>query len=202
VVLAALLLGGAVLAVRSLKSFLSLTSPVTAEILIVEGWLPDDAMRDAIAEFKRGGYKYLVTSGGPLPDEWFSSRYKTGAEFAAANLAALGLATNVITSVPPPDSNKDRTYSAALAVKEWLAKEKIPVHAVNVYSLSVHARRSRLLFQKAFGSEIKVGVFAHPDGSDEAGRWWTSMGGVRKVIGEGIAYVYARCIFPFMAKNS
>jgi hypothetical protein len=43
-----------------------------------------------------------------LPAAWLASRFKTSAEFAAANLAALGLQTNVIIAAPPPEGMRDR----------------------------------------------------------------------------------------------
>ncbi|MGA2863524.1 MAG: ElyC/SanA/YdcF family protein [Verrucomicrobiota bacterium] len=195
VVLAVLLLGGAFLASHSLSSFLSARSPVSANVLVVEGWLPDFAMQGAIEEFKRGGYKYVITSGGGLPDGWLAGRFKTGAEFAAANLAALGLPTNVIVPAPSARVGRDRTYAAALAVKEWLRMAHPEVRAVNLYSLGPHARRSRLLFQKAMGNKVKVGVIAHPDNRYDSKRWWASMDGFTEVTQEGFAYLYAKCLF-------
>jgi hypothetical protein len=58
-----------------------------------------------------------------------------------------------------------------------------------------HSRRSRLLYQKAFGSRVKVGVFSRPDEEYDSKRWWASSVGFEQVIGEGIAYLYARVLF-------
>ena len=91
-------------------------------------------------------------------------------------------------------------YSRALCgwcldAKAWLESARVPVRAVNLYSLGAHTRRSRLLYQKAFGSRVKVGAFAHPDNSYDPKRWWASSEGFRKVLDEGIAYLYARALF-------
>ena len=53
IAIVAVLLVAALLLVRSANSFLSADRPVQANVLIVEGWLPDYAMRGAIEEFKR-----------------------------------------------------------------------------------------------------------------------------------------------------
>ena len=58
-----------------------------------------------------------------------------------------------------------------------------------------HARRTRLLFQEAFGSKVAVGVIAVPDDAYDPRHWWRSSEGVRDVVGEAIAYVYARFFF-------
>jgi hypothetical protein len=58
-----------------------------------------------------------------------------------------------------------------------------------------HARRSRLIFQKAFRDEVGVGVISVPDDEYDQGHWWTTSAGVRTVLGEVIAYLYARFFF-------
>ncbi|MGA2556129.1 MAG: hypothetical protein ABSG04_07630, partial [Verrucomicrobiota bacterium] len=58
-----------------------------------------------------------------------------------------------------------------------------------------HARRSRLLFQKACGDDTKVGVIALDDVGYDPTHWWRTSEGVREVVGEGIAYLYARIVF-------
>src|ERR1700722_6731618 len=57
------------------ESFLSLTDRRPAEVLVVEGWIGDQAVRAAGAEFKRGGYSYVATTGGLTSDRWDTRRY-------------------------------------------------------------------------------------------------------------------------------
>jgi hypothetical protein len=180
--------------------FLAVNEPVAANVLIVESWLPDYAMRGVVEEFKRGGYKYVITSGRVLSDVWLAAHYPTAAEFAAANLALMGIETNRLVAAPPPPVGRDRTYNSARAVQKWLAQNDPSVTAVNVYSLGPHARRTRLLFQKAMGSGIRVGIIAAPEVAYDPEHWWTNMRGFDAVLGEGLAYCYARCLFPFVAK--
>jgi hypothetical protein len=196
VLLATVLLSCGWLGVNYLNGFLSLNRPVQAEVLIVESWLPDYALQGALDEFRRGGYKLLIAAAASLPGGWTGqSRYKTGAELAAATLAALGLETNFIVVMPGSDAMRDRTYSSALGVKAWLESSNSPVRAVNLYSLGPHSRRSWLLYQKAFGKGVRVGVFSHPDDEYDPKRWWATRDGFRSVAGEAIAYLYARILF-------
>src|SRR5580693_8847679 len=44
-----------------LCSFLSPTEPVSAQYLVVEGWAPTYVIEQAMAEFRRGGYKKILT---------------------------------------------------------------------------------------------------------------------------------------------
>jgi len=194
--LAVVVLGLAALAVASVYGFLAPTSPVAADVLIVEYWLPDYAMAGAAAEFKRGGYKYLILCGKELPTLWrSSSRFKTGGDLAAAVLIGMGLETNQVVALQPFDSGRDRTYSKALATSEWLQATNARLRAANLYSLGPHARRSRLLYQKALGKKVAVGVFAHPPDSYDPRKWWKTSNGCRDVLGEVIAYLYARVLF-------
>jgi hypothetical protein len=46
-----------------LSWYLSKTGQVTANILIVEGWLPEYAVESAYKEFQKNGYEYIITTG-------------------------------------------------------------------------------------------------------------------------------------------
>ncbi|WP_293367015.1 hypothetical protein [Microcoleus sp. CAWBG50] len=50
-----------VLILTNIHPFLAVNAPIKADILVVEGWLPDYAVESAIAEFNKGGYRKLVT---------------------------------------------------------------------------------------------------------------------------------------------
>jgi uncharacterized SAM-binding protein YcdF (DUF218 family) len=69
------------------------------------------------------------------------------------------------------------------------------VSSINVVTENVHARRTRLLFQKAFGGDVRVGVIAVPNPDYEPGHWWRYSEGVKDVLSEAIAYIYARLFF-------
>jgi uncharacterized SAM-binding protein YcdF (DUF218 family) len=110
-------------------------------------------------------------------------------------LRKLGAKQNVVTPVPAPLVRTDRTFASALAVKDWLSQRRIPITALDVLTVGAHARRTRLLFQKALGDNILVGVIAAPNSRYDANEWWTSSAGVRTLIGEALAYLYARFLF-------
>jgi hypothetical protein len=46
-----------------LSGYLSKSEHVKANILVVEGWLPENALKMAYEEFKKNGYEYIVTTG-------------------------------------------------------------------------------------------------------------------------------------------
>ena len=99
------------------------------------------------------------------------------------------------TELFPIVAQKDRTYHAALAAKQWLAEQGMKVQSLDVATQGPHARRSRLMYEKAFGGDTKIGIIALANREYDPAHWWRSSEGVREVIGEGIAYLYARLLF-------
>lgn len=190
-----LLLGASVAVVgwvRAVHPFLALDAPVPATLLVVEGWLPDQAIERAVARFRDGDYDALVVTGGPLDRGARLSRYATHAHAGAAVAVAAGAPPGAVHAVPAPPVVRDRTLASALALGQWLhASERAPA-SLNVVTLGPHARRSRLLFRRALGPQTQVGVIAEADPGYDAQRWWRSSSGVRAVSGEWIAYLYAR----------
>lgn len=182
------------LTINHLHPFLALNSPVAADILVVEGWLPDYAIKTSIDEFKTGGYSKLITTGGPLSKGYYLAEYKTFAEIAAATLIALNFEPDNLIAVPAPAAIKHRTQASAVALRQWLSTSDLEVKAINLYTFGPHARRSWLIFKQVLAPEIRVGVIAAQPLDYDANNWWQSSTGVRSTISESIAYAYARFI--------
>lgn len=175
--------------------FLAPTKPVGGEILVVEGWLPVYALEKAKERFQEGNYQLLVTTGTKIGVGNHLSEYKTWAELAASTLKSLDFPEDKIMTAPVHKNfKKDRTYHSILAVQKRLYEKGFYEASIDLVSWSVHARRSWFLCEKVFSS-VNVGVVAIPSGEYDASRWWLSSAGVRNVISESIAYLYARFIF-------
>jgi len=181
--------------VLEIHSFLAVTSSLPGGVLVVEGWAPDYALQQAVLEFRRAHYDKVYVTGGPLEFGSFLSEYQTYAQRGAASLEKLGLSTNELQALPAPLVRRDRTYTSALSLARWFQEHGMKPARVNVLTEDTHSRRSRLLFQKALGQEVQVGVIAIPPADYDPKRWWRSSGGVRSVIGETLAYGYVRLFF-------
>jgi hypothetical protein len=59
-----------------------------------------------------------------------------------------------------------------------------------------------MLFQEAFGHRVLVGIIAVSNPDYDTAHWWRSSEGVREIISEVIAYVYARAIWLPMHRLS
>ena len=184
-----------VLVIRELHPFLAINEPIHDGLLVVEGWTPDYGLQIAVEEFKRDHYRKIYVTGGPIEYGARLIEYKTYAELGAATLMKLGLESNAVQAVPAPQVRQDRTYNSAVALKKWLIGQGITPERIHLISDGPHTRRSRLLFQKAMGPGVVIGVTSVPSKDYDEEHWWHYSTGVRNVIGEGLAYLYARFIF-------
>lgn len=176
--------------------FLAVSHPVKSDVLVVEGWVDTHTIAEAVAVFKKGGYKKVYTTGGPITGTGrYANDYSTAANVGAGRLRDAGMPADLVQSVPSRVNERDRTYSSAVALREWFRQHGLSVTNMNILTEDVHARRTRLLFQKAFGPDVAIGIIAIASPDYEPTRWWQYSEGVRGVIGETIAYVYARVFF-------
>ena len=180
--------------VRALHPLLTVNQRVAADFLIVEGWGPDFVMKFSVDEFRRGGYRQLIVTGGPLEKGSPLMQYRTTADLGAETIRELGLRTNVM-ALPAPEVRKDRTYVSALVLKRWFRQQGLTGVRFNILTIGPHARRTRMMFQKAFGTEEGIGIIAVPDERYDEARWWASSQGVRTTIDELVAYFYAVTLF-------
>jgi uncharacterized SAM-binding protein YcdF (DUF218 family) len=182
--------------VLNVHPFLAVTHRVNAKILVVEGWIVEYAIRAGADEFKTGDYERIITTGGPVPGSGGPTNdYNTFASVGARRLKAAGLADESVQMVPSHVIGRDRTYSSAIALRRWLSDHNMPLRSLNVVAEGAHARRTRLLFQKALGNDVRVGIISIPNPDYDAKHWWRYSDGVREAIGESIAYIYAKLLF-------
>jgi hypothetical protein len=194
--LAASLVAAGFAAVLGTYPFLAVTDRTSADLLVVEGWVDDYAVHAATLEFRTGGYRDVIATGGPVHGiRSYINDYSTAACITAQRLNREGLPPEHVHMAPSHVSTRDRTYASAVALRDWLKAYHFTVTKLNVVTEDVHARRTRLLFQKAFGPAVTVGVIAVPNPDYDPKRWWACSEGVRDVLSESISYVYARFFF-------
>jgi uncharacterized SAM-binding protein YcdF (DUF218 family) len=179
---------------RWIHPFLAVDAPVEARIMVVEGWIPMPALKAAADRFRAEGYEMLCSVGGPLPGEPADSP-RNHAVIVADQFLEMGIPAEKIHAIPSGAPERDRTYTSAAVLRGWFKRRgEIPTH-LNVVTQGPHSRRSRLLFNAAFGDEVEVGVISVPDPDYDATKWWNYSEGVKEVLSEGAAYLYARFLF-------
>ena len=183
------------LVVRNIYPFLAPNNPVGALVLVVEGWLAPDELDQAVQTFKTGSYQRVVTTGGPIvgwPKLFIHSNY---AQLAADYLAQHGIPRDAILVVPSPASAQERTFLSAVVFRESAQKLGITLDTIDLFSSGAHARRSRLLFQMAFGPSVRVGILAaRPEGYDPDS-WWRTSSGAGAIVFQSIGLIWVKCFF-------
>jgi hypothetical protein len=180
---------------RTIHPFLAKNEPIQAELLVVEGFIPDYAIEACMHIFERGGYKDLVITGKKRMKGAHLDQYENDGEFSAATLEKLGFdRSKIIVIALNEEVERDRTYASAAALFEWMTNHN-RMDDFNLATLGTHARRSQLLFEKAFDHQNQIGVISIPNQSYDASKWWKSSQGFREVTKELIAWIYARFFF-------
>jgi hypothetical protein len=180
---------------RHLCAFLSAQDSVPGGVLVIEGWVPAFAARATVAEFRQHHYVGIYVSGEPIEADNPYIQYGTYAELTAALVRKFGAPAESVHAVPALKVPKDRTYNAASRIKDALQAGGVSMARINVISVGPHGRRTRLLYERAFGPGSRIGIISLADPQFDADHWWRTSGGVRTVVGEAIAYCYARLIF-------
>jgi len=176
--------------------FLAVTRRVNTNTLVVEGWVQRYAIRGGAEEFKTGSYERIFTTGGPVAGNGgYINDYNTSASVGAEILKKFGVRDDLVQMVPSRVIARERTYSSAVALRDWFRDHNLAIHSFNVLTEDCHARRTQLLYQEAFGKKVTVGIIAVSNPDYNPKDWWRYSDGVREVIGESIAYIYARFFF-------
>jgi len=196
ILLLAIICAVCVLAGRHLYALLAPNDPAAgAQLLVVEGWMGEKELNQAIARFEKGKYQRIVTAGGPIKDWVEPGGSLTYAERAASYLRKHGLDGTELTPVSAPESAQDRTFLSAVMVRDWAFKRGVKLDAIDVYSAGAHGRRSRMLYQKAFGPKINVGVLSARQQNYDERHWWRSSAATESVLKESIGLIWTICCF-------
>jgi hypothetical protein len=190
-----------VAAARSAGEYLFVNEPAHgrdghgARLLVVEGWLDEDALVAAAAAFRQGRYERIVTSGGPI-ESWREGQTATNyAERAADYLRRYGLADVPVAAASAPASTQDRTFLSAVVVRDWIQREGLRPEAIDVYSSGVHARRSRMVYRLAFAPSVEVGMLAATPRNYDLEHWWQTSQGTKSVLDETLSLAWTACCF-------
>jgi hypothetical protein len=176
--------------------FLARTNRVNTNVLVVEGWIQRYGIRAAVEEFKTGSYQRIFTTGGPVPGNGgYINDYHTSASVGAEALKQFGIPEDVIEMAPSRVMSRERTYSSAVALRDWFRDRNLAIRSFNVLTEDCHARRTQFLYQEALGKSVTVGIIAVSSPDYNPKEWWRYSDGLREVIGESIAYIYARFFF-------
>jgi hypothetical protein len=202
IVILVLIVVPGILIMRNSYSMLAPVHREKTDVLVLEGFVSDYLMEEAIREFRTGKYSILITTGTPLELGSLLVSYGNTAALAAATLKKMGFDSTRLVSVATSNIQNDRTYNSALELKAWLQKNRPGTKAVNLMTMSVHGARSQKLFQYALGDSVKVGIISLNNFYYGPHTWWKNSKGFREVMNEVFGYFYVYWFFtPYQIKN-
>ncbi len=175
--------------------YLTVNKPVNSKTLVLEGWVPAYAIKDAINYYKENNYDRIIVTGLPIVNFEFISAYKNTAQATALALKHYGYYDTVYIATVPTNILIDRTYNTAVVTRMLFDDNSNWPKNFNIYSVGVHARRSRFMFEKAFESDFDIGIIAHRDRTFDPKHWWKSSKGFRNVSNEFVATLYVMLFF-------
>ena len=180
---------------RGIHGFLAVHTPVPGGTLVIEGWSSDYVIEGALEDYRKSQYERICLTGGPIEFGNAMREHRTYADYAKALCIRLGIQESVLHAVPAPAVQKDRSYASGLALREWLRGHGGLSGRVNIAGNGAHSRRTRLLYEKALGLGVEVGISNIDEVNYDPKRWWATSQGFRTVLNEAIAYFYARFLF-------
>jgi hypothetical protein len=181
----------------TIRPFLMPTKTIDADILIADkdiAFYHD--LKKISDEFRSKNYSMIICTGGLLEIGSNLFEYKTWAELNASKLKKLGINEKVIVPIIPKAVERDKTFASALAVKNWLVQNKIQPKGINLISIGPYSKNSWMLYRKALGENIPVGIIAYEYGGElDHKRWWKTSSGVRTVLDAIIEYLYTKLVY-------
>jgi uncharacterized SAM-binding protein YcdF (DUF218 family) len=171
------------------EAFLSVTDRLPSEVLVVEGWIGPAGIRSAYSEFLAHGYKYVVVTGALSDQIWNDRRWSFALE-AEKQMLSLGLPREQLLVAVPIETESQRTYQSAEAVLKALDSRGLHPRSANIFTMGVHARRSRLVFSKVLGPEIKVGAVSWLPSLYVDQNWRSSSEHAADFLKESVGYVF------------
>jgi hypothetical protein len=184
---------------RSGESFFSLTRRLPAEALVADGWIGRDGIRAAAKEFKLSGYEYIVVTGDMSEEEPDQSGDTVTAE---QELIGLGIPKERIIIAPSSQATRQRTFVSVASAWKALETKGVCPKALNVFTLGPHARRSRLVYAKAFAPATQVGVIAFVPPKYELEPWWLSKRRTLCLLKELVGYPFEILLNSARSSNS
>ncbi|MCU0473462.1 MAG: hypothetical protein MUC93_08870 [Bacteroidales bacterium] len=90
------------------------------------------------------------------------NNFKSYAQRAREIFISLGIDSSNVISVPGESVKINRTFTSALAVRNWLKTSDIEVKGINIISVDSHSRRTWMTYNKVLHKSFNVGVISLP----------------------------------------
>lgn len=164
--------------------FLAPVQPVTGNVLVVEGWVPDEVLVGTVPQFQAGRYSHVLVSRMIM-----EGQPDANARRAYLRLRELGIPEHMLHDAPSPFTHYNRTAATARGVRAKLAELKLQPTGINLISGGPHSRQSWLAYRRMLEDVAPVGVIAIRKGHYNPSAWWTSKQGLSWVLKDFAGYL-------------
>ena len=175
--------------------FLSVDKVISAKTMVVEGWVEDYVLKDALDYFRSHQFEHLIVTGIPITDRRLFANYKNTAQLATALIKQFGFNDTVYQAAIPTGVTIDRTYNTAIATGLLFEKHPKWEKRILIWSEGTHARRTKEMFEMALGKGYKLGIVANKEHVFDPAHFWRTSKGFRTVSNEFVAYVWVTLFF-------
>jgi len=165
--------------------------PVQSSILVVEGWLPYSFLQYAVNEFTENSYETMILLGGNKKCKMLLSNHSISGEENSTTEIQEGKKSQQLIIIPVESGAVHKTYSAYRALNNWIKNSDERIHAINIFTASVHARKSYILCRRVLDTDISVGVISSAPQYYNPKYWWLSKRGIYLVSRNTIGLLYA-----------
>lgn len=170
--------------------FLAVTHRVEADVLIIEAWMPKTVTQEAIKEFTKGQYAFLVVMEMTDNDDPKLKQDTALKTSMAKYFVSHDIPSDRIIECFAPATNDRRSLTMANAVRNTLNRRGITARGFNVFAPGAHARKTWLVYRRALSAIAPVGIVSIPTDDYDPARWWETTNGTNWVIVNGIGWFY------------
>jgi hypothetical protein len=171
------------------ETYLSSSRRVSADVLVVEGWISTEGIKACAREFKSGSYRYVIATGGLTGEAWNSRRWNYAVE-AEELLLRQGIPRDQVILAASRETGRQRTHEMAAATSQAMRAHNIQPMGINVFTRGAHARRSQLVFRKELGALAEIGVISWSPDNRASEAWWQSSERSEDMIKETVGYIF------------
>ncbi len=183
------------LLLTNIYRFLTVNEIVDTKTMVIEGWVDDNVLEEALRYYKKNGFENLIVTGLPVTKRKLFSYYENTAQLAVAQLKKMGFDDTVYQAVIPSGIVIDRTFNTAIAVKILFDEHPEWERNFIIYSEGTHSKRTKLMFDKVFGNSYKIGIIAGKEKIFDSKHFWRTSKGFRTVSNELVAYIWVWLFF-------
>jgi hypothetical protein len=180
---------------NAIAQYLNVNKPIDeAEVLLVEGWVDIYTLKFVKNEFSKGSYKYILISGmegEPASGRNIVENTDSNASYIAQKLINRGIDSSEVKVAACHSTSIHRTFSMALAVRDWLNLNDPSIRRVNICTEYSHGRKTWSAYKRVLGDKITAGIFTFPKEQTPISQWFFKRVGFRHQMYSLLGYIYA-----------